>query len=184
MSPFSYLRRGPTPAACHRSLTLAALIRSDFPLSQRPLGRSRHPAACHRSLTLAAMLCCDESDFHFGVEIPEKNGGNGSSQTEQRRKQRTNGEERFDGVAKRRTRTNRLENHEHLESGFVRGFRSDPSASAGLLRRPAVEPPPFLLRSSVPPFVEPLSPPSLFPSMGRYSKPQSVPSQSVRLTER
>src|SRR5882672_347921 len=76
------------------------------------------------------------------------------SQTEERRKQRTNGEERFDGVAKRRTRTNRIGNHEHLESGCVRGFRSDPSASAGLLRRPAVEPPPFLLRSSVPPCVK------------------------------
>jgi len=68
------------------------------------------------------------------------------SQTEQRRKQRTNGEERFDGVAKRRTRTNRIGDHEPLESFVVRGLRSDPSASAGLRRRPAVEPPPFLLR--------------------------------------
>src|SRR2546425_12118698 len=67
------------------------------------------------------------------------------SQTEQRRKQRTNGEEWFDGVAKRRTRTNRIGNHEHLESCVVRG--SDP-----------IRPPSNRLRccsvSSVPPFVK------------------------------
>src|SRR5882672_3879899 len=90
------------------------------------------------------------------------------SQTEERRKQRTNGEERFDGVAKRRTRTNRIGNHEHLESGFVRGFRSDP----------AVEPPPFLLRSSVPPCVKNrslrASPLSLHRSENRISRAEPI----------
>jgi len=47
------LRWGPTPSACHRSLTLAALIRDDCPLSLRLRWA---PSARHRSLTLAALI--------------------------------------------------------------------------------------------------------------------------------
>jgi len=66
-------------------------------------------------------------------------------------KTEANGEERFDGVAKPNARrTNRIGNHDHLESDLFVVSDPIPSASAGLLRRPAVEPPPF---SSVPPFL-------------------------------
>jgi len=37
------LRWGPTPSACHRSLTLAALVSNDYPLSRRLRCRLRTP---------------------------------------------------------------------------------------------------------------------------------------------
>jgi len=43
---------GPTPTTCHRSLTLATIIRDDYPLSLRIVVALLR-TTCHRSLTLA-----------------------------------------------------------------------------------------------------------------------------------
>jgi len=53
------LRWGPTPSACHRSLTLAALFRDDCLLSPRSDQNSLHPVtACSRSRRCFATIVC------------------------------------------------------------------------------------------------------------------------------
>src|SRR2546422_11651347 len=94
------------------------------------------------------------------------------SQTEERRNgARTEAVRRPACGAGRLTRTDRIGNHEQNPIPDVRGFRSDSSACVASRRRRTA-----LLRSSsvfsVPPFVKPLSTPSLFPPRASYSNPQ------------